>query len=221
MSEQRSEKPTLKWLKKARKRGDVAKSTFLASTLVFVGAILIIGGLKHLFSERFQKSMKVAFLQLNEPSLEGAIKIVFTPLVFPLLITLIGIFVLSIVAHLFQTGWLWVPNQIQPKWRKKRGERRIFLPLLQLIIIGGMGYLAIRMPLDPALLFAPAAEKGAYIFQKLFGWAFLIGVLLLLLGLLEFFYQKWRFYKKMHMTPQERKEEQRESEGSPHKKRKR
>jgi len=215
MSEEKTEKPTKQKLRKAKEKGQIAKSTFLAGALVFVGAILLIWGLQNLFAGRFQESMRVAFSQLSEPTLEGAFQNVIAPLLLPTVLTLVGILVIAIAAHLFQTGWMWATEQIKPKWRKKKGERRFFLPLLQFAVIAGAGYLAIRTKIDPNLLFSSPEKQSAYIFKKLMFLAVEVGALLLFLGLCDLFYQKWRFYKQMHMTPEEKKQELRESEGDP------
>jgi len=69
--------------------------------------------------------------------------------------------------------------------------------------------------MDPERLFSSANEQLAYILKKLFVLAIEIGALLLFLGVCDLIYQKWRFYKQMHMTPAERKQEHRESEGDP------
>lgn len=215
MSENRSEKPTKGKLKKARAKGQVAKSSFLAGALVFAAGVVLIGVLSTLFAARFRESMRAGFLNLKEPSVEEAFKIVSLPLIFPLLIVLLSLFVVAVGAHFFQTGWVWSTEQIQPKWRKKKTQRRWVLPLLQFVIILGVGYLAIRAKFDPRLLFSSTATQSSYLFKKMFFLAIEISVLLLLLGLGDFIYQKWRYYKQMHMTPEEKKEEQREAEGDP------
>ncbi len=215
MDENRTEKPTKQKLKKARERGQVAKSTFLAGAVVFAGGVVLIWGLSSLFASRFQASMRAGFSLLEKPEIKGAMGAVIGPLLLPLLITLFGILVIAVGAHLFQTGWIWAPEQIKPKWRKKKGERRFILPLLQLAFIAGAGYLALRAKLDPRLLFSSVEVQLVFIFKKLIFLSLEISALLLFLGLCDFIYQKWRYHKQMHMTPEEKKAELRESEGDP------
>jgi len=121
MSEQKTEKPTKQKLRKAKKKGQVAKSSFLAGAIVFAFALILIWGLQDLFINRFQKSMQLAFSQLGEPKIEGAFQNVLAPLLLPFCLTLLGIVIIAIGAHLFQTGWIWAVEQIKPKWRKKKG----------------------------------------------------------------------------------------------------
>lgn len=210
---ERTEKPSKQKLKKARQRGEVAKSSFLAGALVFVGGILLIGGLHFLLAERFQMSMRAAFVLIGRPKLEGAFKMVFDPLLYPLAGILVGILAIAISAHLFQTEWIWAPERIRPKWRKKASERRIVFPLLQFLIIGAIGYLTVRACVDPDLLFTSPTKQSNALFRKLFGLCLQMGAALLLLGLCDLFYQKWRYQKKMQMTREELKQERRESEG--------
>ncbi|MCH9627815.1 MAG: Flagellar biosynthetic protein FlhB [Chlamydiales bacterium] len=210
---EKTEKPSKQKLKKARQRGDVAKSSFLAGALVFVGGVLFIGGLHALLAERFQKSMRAAFVLIGGAGLEGAFKMVLDPLIYPVAGIMVGIVAIAIGAHLFQTGWIWAPERIRPKWRKKGSERRIVFPLLQLFIISAIGYLTVRTCIDPDLLFASVAKQSSALFRKLFGLCLQIGAALLFLGLCDLFYQKWRYDKKMRMTREELKQERRENEG--------
>ncbi len=200
MSDDKTEKPTNQKLKKARERGEVAKSTFLAGALIFVGGVLLIGALHTLLALRFQKSMKVAF-KLTE--LDGAFYKVIEPLLFPVLSIMVAILLIAIGSHLFQTGWMW----IWPKRQKRGGGRRYVLPLLALAVIGGVGYLNIRA------FYLRSSIQVETVYRTLFMVALEIGALLLFLGLCDLFYQKWRYYKQMHMTPEEKKQEQRENEG--------
>lgn len=189
MTEERTEKASQQKLRRAKQKGQVAKSPFLASALVYVGGLLLI---KVLFGGVFQKSFSAMFALLANSELEGAFGAVARPVVVPVVLALVGIWCVAIGAHLFQSGWMWAPEQITPKWRKKQRKIRLVLPLLQLVVIGGVGCVAIR-----------TYEKNLFIV------ALVIGALLLLLGIGDYFYQRWRFAQAMRMTPQEKKDEKR------------
>ncbi|MCC5832748.1 MAG: EscU/YscU/HrcU family type III secretion system export apparatus switch protein [Chlamydiales bacterium] len=212
MVEERTEKPTKRKLKKAREKGEVAKSSFFAGAIVFTGGILLIWGSGSYFAGRFAASMKAG---LQKSELDGAFQKVAGPLLLPVGLFLLAIFAVAIIAHLVQTGWIWSTESLRPKWRRKKGERRFLLPLMQAVAIGGIGYLSIRAKLDPNLLFTAAESQGAFLFKKIIFLSALIGASLLIMGLFDFFYQKQRYYKQMQMTPQEKKEELRETEGDP------
>lgn len=215
---ERTERPTKQKLKKARKKGEVAKSPFFAGAIVFVGGFLLLWGTGSILGSRFAESMRAGLKEtgLKEIELEGSFHRVIGPLIFPVSLFLFGIFVIALASHLAQTGWVWSVERIQPKWRKKRTIRRFFLPILQFGVIAAAGYLAIRAKLDPNFLFAPSKIQGEFLFKKIMILSIWVGGLLLFLGLCDFFYQKWRYYKMMHMTREEKKEELRETEGDPH-----
>lgn len=213
------ERPTNQRLKKARQRGEVAKSSFLAGAILFLGAILLLRGLCALFFSGFQKSLRIAFsYPLSYPlqdSLEGVFFKVVAPLLQPTLYAMVGMVVLAIGAHLLQTGPLFSIKKIEPKWGRKKTERRFFFPLFVLALLTLCAYLMIRTKLNSELLFYPIKGQIDSIFKKIFLLSYTIGIVFLFLGLGDFFYQKWRFHKKMRMSTEEKRREQRESEGDP------
>lgn len=204
LSENRTEKPTKRYLRKAKERGEVAKSPFFAGALLFLGGSVII---RTFLNGAFQKSLRAGLTQLQ---LEEAFYRVASPLIFPLLLTFTGLIIMACGAHLFQTGWLW-------SFRKQRGRggRPIATPLLMLALIGVILYLNLHTKIDPNLLFLSPLNQYHFILKKLFYFCFELGVALLLIGFGDFLYQKWRFYKKMHMTREEKRDEMRENEGNP------
>lgn len=205
MSENRTEKPTNRHLKKAKERGEVAKSPFFAGALLFFGGTFII---RSFFSGAFQESLRVGLSHLQ---LEGAFYRIINPLLFPLLLTFSGLILIACGAHLFQTGWLWSFRK-----QKGKGARPIVVPLTMLGLIGVILYLNVQTTkIDPNFLFHSSEKQYNYFLKKIFCLALELGVTLLLIGFSDFLYQKWRFYKKMHMTPEEKQEELRESEGNP------
>ncbi len=208
MSEERTESPSKRKLKKARERGEVAKSTFLSSAILFLGAILLVWGLSSLFYGGFKLSL---ITLLTQSELKGAFKNAFFPVLIPSLLILGGLSFLALFSHLLQTGWIW---SFHKKKREKK-EKRFFLPLLQLALITAVSYWALCRKFDPRLLFAGAENQLSFLFFRLLVLALILAVSLLVLGILDAFYQNARFHKQMRMTQTEKKEEQRENEGNP------
>ena len=215
MNESKTEKPTKRKLKKARERGEVAKSSFFAGALLFSGGVLLIWAMSPFLKSRFQASMREGLIALRDPKIEGALQRVISPLVFPIAAILLVVLALSIGSYLFQTGWVVSFERIKPKWRKKKGEKRLILPLMQIAGIALIGYFAIGKKFDPNLLFHSPETQSAFFFKKIIFLSIELGAFLLFLGLCDFFYQKWRYNKQMQMTPEEKKEEVKESEGDP------
>lgn len=206
MSE-KTEKPTRYKLKKAKEKGEVAKSAELASAILLTGALLFLWGLASLFDRRLKE---VFCFSLQYSDLNDAFWEVFSPVLLPMILIFLGLMSLAVASHLFQSGWIWKFK------KKKKGGQRIFLfPLLKLVAAGIVGYGAIRFE-HPSLqlLFSTAEEKEEILFKKIFFVLLVLCALFLVLGIFDFFYQKWRFYKQMHMTPQELREEKKETEGN-------
>ena len=120
-----------------------------------------------------------------------------------------GFFYWLSLPDLFQTGWIW-------RWQqnKKRGRPRFVFPILKVLVIAAIGYVTLRggTPSEQ-LLRAAAGEKVTFIFKQVFFLALKIALALLLLGICDFFYQRWKYYRDMRMTLNEVKEEKRETEG--------
>ena len=114
--EEKTEKPSVRKLKKAREKGDVAQSPELTSGLILLGALLLLWALSSLFERGFKETFRLSLMS-TELSFRP-----FVPLLYPTLLMLAGIFVIALFSHLFQTGWVWS----WPK-SKKKGERRLWV----------------------------------------------------------------------------------------------
>ncbi|MEZ5314605.1 MAG: EscU/YscU/HrcU family type III secretion system export apparatus switch protein [Chlamydiales bacterium] len=213
MNQEKTEPPTKRKLKKARMKGEIAKSSFFAGALIFMGAILCIWGSATLLGSRFITSMQNG---LRNFEMEGAFAKVMGPLIYPVILIMVGIFLLSIIAHLLQTGWVWSIETLYPRWHKPKREYRFVMPILYMILMIGGTYFAIKRGLNLEIFFISVKEQGKFFFKNIMRFSSIVGIFSILLGLCDFFYQKSRYYKRMYMTPQEKNEELREAEGNPH-----
>ncbi len=204
MSE-KTERPSARKLKKAREEGNVPQSSELASALIFLGALSLLWA----FGPKLGKGLKALFVTLfstlNDPQIEN----LGPPILSPLLFILGGVFVIAILAHLLQTGWIWS----WPKSSKGKGESRWVILPLKVAVIAFIGYFELNISQNAQMLLESAAGKVDFLLKTLFFLLVKIGIALLVLGILDYFYQKWKYDKQMHMTKQELKEEQRETEG--------
>lgn len=205
--QEKREKATAQKLRKARERGEVVKSGELVFALLFCGVTLLLWGVHSLFYSGFKKIFSVVFLAQSP---ERALFQAFQPIALPLGMTLLGLMFLVFGAHFFQSGWVW--------HRKKRGKgaKRWLFPLIQWGCVALLGY-AFLHNFNPTseLIFATAGQKFNVFFQKILFLSLAISGILILLGFADFAYQKWLYLKKMRMSPQEIKEERKESEINP------
>jgi type III secretion protein U len=231
MSE-KTEQPTPKRLRDARKKGQVAKSREVTSAVVIIGLFLylwigfnyILGHLKQmvLFPTNFYGS---AFKNALGLVFEGTIREMLL-----IIIPIVGFaLVLAVMSNFFQIGFLFSFEPVKPDLKKinpAEGVKRIFsmnnlIELLKSIIkIGFLGFLIykiIKDAIDP-LLKMPYLGIG--------------GVLMLLSSILkkivvfssgafsvvaaaDYFWQKKQYIKKLMMTKEEVKQEYKEMEGDP------
>ncbi len=116
-----------------------------------------------------------------------------------------------------QTGWLWVPQKIAPNLQRVapgRGLQRLlepaqFLRLLMLTaklisVLGLAGWLLWRQLPDVLLLAelptADLLKVGAAMLMRMTLW---IGLGLVLLGMVDYAWQRWRYERDLCMAPED------------------
>jgi flagellar biosynthesis protein FlhB len=208
--EEKSVKPSAKKLKKAKEEGIVPFSYELAHAMALLGSFVLLGLSAHLFKDRLNRSFFAlyTYTQLLDP--EEALVFSLKPLALPLILVLMGIFLLTFCSHFFQTGWIW-------KWKAKRSRgRESFFPLsfFKLAIAAALLFFGIKtIGVSTIPIFSSSRVQFYFLLKKIFFLLILTCGVFVLLGLLDFFYQNWRHYKKMHMTRREAEDEKREEEG--------
>jgi flagellar biosynthetic protein FlhB len=232
--QEKTEKATGRRRQKAREEGQVAKSQEIASVLVLLvgAAVLYIFG--YLFYPqaleilhrnldfsavpRFDRKYCIALLNRTAVS--------FLILVLPVMA---AVFVTAFAANLFQVGFQFSSKAISPKLEKFdviKGFGRLFSlkslvellkSMIKLVVIGLVAYFAIKGEIGALIRLhnAPIAAIFLFILKgmfKIFIWVVLI---MILLAMADYAYQKWQFEKDLRMTKQEVKEEHKETEGDP------
>jgi type III secretion protein U len=232
-SGEKTEKPSPKRLRDARKKGEVAKSAELAGSLSFLAGVSVVLALIHYSSRKladFQLAGERAFEQLSKTTLANLIlEALF------LLGQLSALPVLAAAVVYTFTLWLQVGpvfslDPVKPKLdniHPVKGLKKIFsmkslvvfvLMLLKLGIVGAAVILIFRQILPDAIRVihgdlgaALAVARTALLHMLLWcGGAFVA------LGALDFGFQKWQFLKDKKMSIQEVRREHKEDEGDPH-----
>jgi flagellar biosynthetic protein FlhB len=90
--------------------------------------------------------------------------------------------------------------------------------ILKLLLIGTVIYLTVlaSSPLISSLTTIPVETLGRTIGELLTNVFFIAALSLLIIGVLDYAYQKFEFEKSLKMTKEEVKEESKQSEGDPH-----
>ncbi|MCL2214339.1 MAG: flagellar biosynthesis protein FlhB [Treponema sp.] len=231
----KTEQPTEQKLKRLREEGQVVKSQELVGAIgLLLPAILLIF-LAPSMLRTCTEMVRFYFLRILEmdPTKDGLIMVVFlrylAVLAAPILIIA---FMSAIFSNIVQLGgWLFTTKPLVPNFSKtlpKFGQyfRRIFSSeglfnlgksLAKIIIIGFVAFLFISSDIQQLLNLQKAdLYTGLVIVAGIaVRMLLVVAVLLLVLGIIDFFFQRWRFRERHKMTKYEIKEEQKMYEADP------
>jgi len=236
--EGRTEEPTEKKIREAREKGQVVKTQELPQALVVIAGCLVLlvfsswmyGSMAKItrfyLSSFAGKSITTRWFELE------MLKLIFecAKLLFPVfLATNIG----AIIGEVSQVGFQISTHPLQLDWSKMKLDpasimkkiffsRQIAANLLKsvtkVVLIGFVSYLIIKGDLDqilktPDISIALAMSNMVYVGFKIVIWS---TVLLMVLGIPDYFFQKSEFMESLKMSKQEMKEELKETMGDPH-----
>lgn len=236
-SGEKTEQPTEKRLRDARKKGQVAKSQDLASAILLLAAVGVvwllggyIGGVMQTAVKdqiEFAASFKGEFTnQVANDVLWRGLKAMF----FVLMPLFIVVFVFSFLANYLQIGTIFSFESISPKFSKlnpAEGFKNKFLKMrpyvelakttIKMVIVAFIaGYVVWAAREDVVRLIArPPEEVSYYVFSLVIDIGLKIGLVFLVLGGGDYFLQKYLHKQDLKMTKHEVKEEYKETEGNP------
>ncbi len=231
---QRTEEPTPRRKQKAREEGQVAASRDFTSSLQFLAAVGMVGiygaevcaavltSMRGLFHAAFRESLGAGELRaLAGAALYDGMSIFWY--------FAAALLVIGLVSHMAQTGFAWTPKRLAPDFKRlnpaqklkdmpgenlaQTGKALLLLPLLGLVfyfVLAGETASFLELP----ALSAPAGSVRVGL--TLLDLLLEAGVCLLALGLLDLYRQRRKIHKKLMMTKQEVRQEQKDAEGDPH-----
>lgn len=138
--------------------------------------------------------------------------------------------IIALVANFLQFGFLFAPKKLQPNFSVLNplgGIKKIFFSagtLVQLVkqlskvsVVLLLVYLAVkdRIPMFYALAHASPFDMVRVIEDLIFGIGWRFGVILFILGIGDYFYQKKTLSDSLKMTKTEVRDEHRQQEGNP------
>jgi flagellar biosynthetic protein FlhB len=231
---ERTEEATQTRRDEFRKRGQVAYSKELGGTLMMLTAALGVYVLSRFFFKEFSESFRMSLgLDMVAAVKSGDL---FTALRFAgekILITVLPVFAIALFigigAQVAQTGFLQVEEAFNPNFDKMNpieGMKRLFSlrnlvegfkALLKLLLIFSIVALVIKSEVIkvPLIVQYSVEQMFAYMGQvtmRLFG---AIAVGMGVLATADYLFQRWDLEKRMMMTKQEVKEENKSREGDP------
>lgn len=237
---EKTEEPTSKKLEDARKEGQVAKSKEIGNAFGILALFLIlkiyIGSMGTRFLELFSAvysqipsistlysgNLPIAALQVLIKSMMLQMIIIVAP------VFLVGV-VVAFVCDVVQVKWRPTSKPMQPKFSKlnpMKGFARIFSPnsliellksVLKLAVIGYMVYSYLKGRIGQIFLLYDISIGQAIglIGDVVIDLGIRIAAVYMIIAVLDYAYQKYKFKQDMKMTKQEVKDEYKNQEGDP------
>ncbi len=232
--EGRTEEPTERRKREEREKGNVPRTNELPSSIILLGTVLVlflissfmVNQIYEIFYFYFQKIPDMnAFTVEDSKELLKNLFLQTGKIIFP--IVLIS-FLLGIVGNVVQVGFLFTLRplefQIQrivPDFKRILPNRRNLINLiktiLQVLIIITITFLLIKEDLIPMLKTSGMdLQKAISVFGIVAFKIFLVtGIFLLIIAILDYFYQRYEYLENLKMTLTEVKQEIKEEIGDP------
>lgn len=233
-AEERTEAPTPRRREEARRKGQIARSHDLSSALLLLGGMLILRWL----GPRTVDSLLAVMRRFAEaPSPRERSTIDAAALCWSLATSVLGaagpimaaLLVLAFAAHLLQVGFLFTTEPLSPNLNRLNpinGFQRFFttrtlvqlaMNLMKLTLVCLVGFSAVKNRADKIILAleVDGPQQFALLCVVIFEIGVILAVVLLIVAILDWGWQKWRHGQDLKMTKEEVKEELRRMEGDP------
>ena len=237
MSGEKTEQPTDKRLRDARKKGQVAKSQDLTSALMLISAVLVFWLSGAMTAKTLLGAMHDGIENAGSftgvLTKERAMELLFQG-VLDMGLALAPLFVFlfagAILFNYIQIGSIFGIEGLKPDFNKlnpaegfkqKFLKARPYVELAKTLLKSGITFVVVAWVLYaeiPNLLMLsgqPISHTVAYTFGLILKIGFYVGTLFLGLAAGDFFLQRFLFKNQMKMSKQEVKQEYKESEGDP------
>ena len=232
--QEKTERATPKKREDARKKGQVAKSREASSAGILLAGLAFFWFASGGMVEKMMELMRWSLAQsgrfnvdyTNIQALSTDVIYKGFSLIFPLSLTAL---LMGLLINYLQVGFVVSAESIQPKFSKIdpiKGFGRLFSlkslvelvkNIFKIFIIGFAVYLIIAGEAERCLLLVDQSVGGIMLYMGGVAFKIVLSVCLVLivLAIFDYVYQKWEFEKDLRMTKQEIKDESKQSEGDP------
>ncbi len=224
----KTEAPTTHRRAEARRLGNVARSADLSAAVLCLGAILLLRycgpGVGKAFEIILSEGLSATAAGVTSP---GRIGYLLGTAVAPMFI---GMLLIGTIAHLVQTGFLFQfrAHPIDPaknlgRMFSGRSVAQLASNVLKLAVVAVVTYLAARGRIGEIVTLQnrPFADVATAAGSLMISVALRVAAALLVLGILDYAWQRVRHERELRMTKREVKEEQRRMDGAPETKQRR
>jgi flagellar biosynthetic protein FlhB len=231
----KTEEPTQKKLEEARKKGQLVASReinhfFMILALTFFVLTMAPGMARQMTELLTPFIAQPDHFDMSKSGVGSLMSHAFWGAIL-LLLPLLGLTIASAIAPAaVQNKWIFAVEGIKPKWEKLSpfaGFKRLFgmrgiieflKNLLKIVVVGTVAVMAV-LPYRDRLATLPDMPKVEMMdFAQMLAGKMLIAacIVLFLLSIGDYMYQRFSFMKRMRMTKQELKDEYKQQEGDPH-----
>jgi flagellar biosynthetic protein FlhB len=233
-SENRTEKPTARRLQKAREKGQVARSKEVPAAAVLLSGLLFLS----FFGSRMLQDLRRQlsdFLRIRTPqdfSITFVSSLAFdatTRIVLLIMPLMLAICIVGIASNIMQSGLVFSWHQLGFRFEKlnpangvsrlfsKNGAVELVKSLALVIVISYISYQVImqHLPLYPRLILMDAGQLLYWTGTICYQVCLRVCIFLVLIAMVDYAFQRYRFLEQLKMTKQEVKDEFKEMEGDP------
>lgn len=228
---EKTEQPTARRRQEARENGQVSRSTDLTSAIALLAGLVLL--------DVFGPGMRTSLLLLVSEMLDvsdaspDSLRIwiaraahTAAALLLPFLLLLL---IATGVTAWTQTGLLVTTKKLMPKLENispKKGLKRMFsmdsltrtaMGFLKMGLVGLVAYYTVMTRIQPVLGCATVEPLGilSIAADVLFTLMLRMALVLMILGLIDYFYQRYKMEQQLKMSKQEIKDEMKRMEGDP------
>jgi flagellar biosynthetic protein FlhB len=218
----------------AREKGHVAYSHDLGSAVLLVVGVLLLmllGGAVLAFCASFMRH-KLGTVSEFAPTQEALLSEWFgvTLQLAAVVLPILGLMMLGgALANVLQVGLLWVPDRVAPdvsRLSPLAGLQRIFsltgtmrlgFGLIKVIVISVVAAVVVWQRWDDVLLAAAleTSQLGQFLLDLSLSVMLWVGLALVILAILDYAAQRWKYEQDLRMTHQEVREEMKNLQGDP------
>lgn len=233
-SQEKTELPTQRKLKKAREKGQIIKSKDIVDNVTILASLIVIKIMIPFVKSTFNNYFEVLFLKygletINSKAINSIFQ--FTLLTFLKISVpfLVAILIVGVVSNIAQVGFLYTTEPMKFDLKKLNpisGIKRIFskkslLEVFKLIIKFSIIILFLALDFSNKiissnnLIFFDINSSVSLMFSELFNYMIKVSAILFVLSFVDYYFQRKFYIKDMKMTKQELKEEYKQMEGDP------
>ncbi len=230
----KTEEPSERKISKAKEEGDIAISQDVKSFIMLIGALFVVWLFVPIMSRWMagigasfiEKSSDISltpqnFVNIFKQGVIGFLKIMAIPF---------AIFmVLGIIASLSQTGFIYAPKKLEPKWEKlnflaalpkfinKQKIVESIKGILKIIVVSAIVYSVLKGYISQIEILPAMGSWGIlnFIHHVTVLLIFTVTIAVLIIAAGDYAWQKYSHLQKLRMTKQEVKEEFKQMEGDP------